>query len=138
MRTVYLYTDGGARGNPGPAGIGVQIVEDGEVKGELSKFLGYQTNNYAEYQALVHGLRLLQEMYGASLQECTVIARLDSELVVKQLNHIYQVKDATLKGLFAEAEELRQHIPHITFTHIERAENKEADRLANVAMDASA
>ncbi|NBD73734.1 reverse transcriptase-like protein [Patescibacteria group bacterium] len=138
MRTVYLYTDGGARGNPGPAGIGVQIVEDGEVKGELAKYLAHQTNNVAEYQALIHGLELLIQTYGAALAECNVIVRMDSELIVRQLTHVYRVKDPTLKTLFARVEELRQQVPHLTLSHVSREENAEADRLANEAMDTGA
>lgn len=131
---VRLYTDGGARGNPGPAGAGavLKVVKDGEeeVVDSLKKFLGETTNNQAEYKALILGLERAK-----SLGVKTVEAFMDSQLAVKQLNREYKVKDAELGKRFLEVWNLAQGFDGVTFTHIRREKNSEADALVNEAID---
>ena len=124
-----LHTDGGARGNPGPAGIGAVLVIDGEKK-FYKKYIGKTTNNQAEYQALVLGLEKAKEA-GAQEVECF----LDSELVVKQLNREYKVKDKELAVQFVRVWNLAQQFKLVKFTHIFRESNKEADKMVNEAID---
>ncbi len=138
MQKVTLYTDGGARGNPGPAGAGVYITdEQGKALKEISKFLGHQTNNYAEYEAVVEGLQGLKKMFGAAkLKTMTIEVKMDSELVARQLSGKYQIKEPTLFPQFIKVHNLCvSTFPRISFTHIRREQNKDADRLANQAMD---
>lgn len=137
METWTCYTDGGARGNPGPSGIGIVIVDPkGVVKSESSQFLGNGTNNYAEYAAVVLALTELKRILGKKTKEVKVEIKLDSELVKKQLSGEYQIKEPSLVPQFIEIHNLRvSAYPHISFTHIPREKNKDADRLANVAMD---
>ena len=136
MEHLVIYTDGGARGNPGPSGIGVVIQDEkGEVLHELSTYLGAQTNNFAEYEALIEALTLVVREYGDRLPALSLEVRMDSELVVRQLNGIYKVKEPTLKIQFARVASLRAKLPRIIFTHIRREQNKRADLLANEAMD---
>lgn len=128
---LISYTDGGARGNPGPAGIGVVLQnKDSETIGEWSEFLGIATNNQAEYKALLLALKQAVAL-GAIELEC----RLDSELVVKQLKGEYKVKHPDLKPLFEQAKSLISQIKNVSFKHIPRELNKQADLLANQAMD---
>lgn len=128
---LISYTDGGARGNPGPAGIGVVLQnKDGETVGEWSEFLGIATNNQAEYKALLLALKQAVAL-GAVELEC----RLDSELVVKQLKGEYKVKHPDLKPLFEQAKGLISQIKNVSFKHIPRELNRRADQLANQAMD---
>lgn len=137
MEKIIAYTDGGARGNPGPSGIGIHIQqENGTVIKEISQFLGNATNNFAEYNAVMVALQTLKAMFGKKTKEMHFEICLDSELVKKQLNAEYQIKEPGLVPFFIEIHNLRvSAFPHITFTHIPRAKNKEADRLANEAMD---
>lgn len=127
---LKIYTDGGAIGNPGPAGLGVVICDEkGEILAEHSKYIGEATNNQAEYQALILALEKAKQM-GAKNLECF----LDSELVVKQLNGEYRVKDKDLGPLFIKVWNLKQGFKKITFCHIPREKNKEADRLVGKAV----
>lgn len=137
MQKILAYTDGGARGNPGPAGIGVYIIrEDGSVLKEVSEFLGNATNNFAEYQAVMVALQTLKQMYGKQTKEMEFEIRMDSELVQKQLNNEYQIKEPGLVPHFIEIHNMRvTSFPSISFVHVRREENTEADRLANEAMD---
>jgi ribonuclease HI len=128
MKTI-LHTDGGARGNPGPAGIGVVLEIDGR-KEQFKKYIGEATNNQAEYQALILGLEKAKAA-GATEVECL----LDSELVVKQLNREYKVKNEGIAPLFVKVWNLAQGFEKISFKHIFRESNKEADRLVNEAID---
>ncbi len=126
-----LYTDGAARGNPGPAGAGAYIcTEDGKIVAEIAEYLGETTNNVAEYKGLLYGLERLVEL-GA--QEVEVLA--DSELMVKQLNGLYRVKHPNLIPLYREAQALLKKIPSYTIRHVRREMNKDADRLSNEAID---
>lgn len=129
MKAV-LYTDGGARGNPGPAGIGyVILLEDGREIA-AGEYIGEATNNQAEYRALLAGMQRARKEKIEEL-EC----RLDSELVVKQLNGEYRVKDVDLKPRFEEVKSLAAAFFHISFTHVLREKNKPADKLVNKAVD---
>ncbi len=126
-----MFSDGGARGNPGPAGIGVVITTPEGETIEISQYIGKATNNQAEYRALLEGVRELVKRKAVNVQ-----CFLDSELLVKQLNREYRVKDGELGKLFLEVLKLTGHFSSITFTHVRRESNKEADRLVNRALDA--
>ncbi len=126
-----LFTDGGARGNPGPAAIGAVIQDTkGNVIAEISEYIGTATNNYAEYSALMKGLARARAL-GCSEIACF----LDSELVVKQLNGQYKVKNKDLAKLFIHIHNVRLKFKKITFSAIPREKNKLADKLVNQALD---
>jgi ribonuclease HI len=128
-----LYTDGGSRGNPGPAGIGAVLLSaDGDVVDELSQFIGGATNNVAEYQALLAGLELALDR---EVEQLDVF--LDSELVVRQLSGRYRVNDQTLKALHAQAIHLMHKFRQIDVQHVRREQNVAADALVNQALDAA-
>ena len=130
--TLHLFTDGGSRGNPGHAAIGC-ILEDpisGTVVKEHYERIGEQTNNIAEYFALIRGLELAQ-----SYQPNRLIAHLDSELVVKQVNGDSKVKMPTLQPLVQKVQELASELPDVVFTYIPREDNYRADALVNRALD---
>ena len=130
-KKIIIFSDGGARGNPGPAGIGAVLYDSKkQVLAKISKYIGEATNNQAEYQALITALKKAKELGG---QELDVF--LDSELVVKQLNREYKVKNKELAPLFLEVYNLSLNFSKITFTHVYRESNKEADRLVNEALD---
>ena len=117
---IVAYIDGGARGNPGPAGYGVRIEDvGGELLQELHGALGVATNNVAEYNGLLAALR-----YAAARGERHVQVRADSDLLVKQMRGEYRVKNEGLKPLFLEACALVRRIGHVTFTHVPRGQNK--------------
>lgn len=132
---VVVEADGGSRGNPGPAGYGAVVFEagTGEVLAERAEGLGVTTNNVAEYQGLVAGLRAAAEL-GAEV----VAVRMDSKLVVEQMSGRWQIKHAALKPLAQQAREISEAFDKVTYAWIPRAENAHADRLANEAMDAQA
>lgn len=138
METIIAYTDGGSRGNPGPAAVGVYIQnEAGDVLKEVSETIGNSTNNFAEYHGVLRALQTLKEMYGKASKEMQFEIRMDSELVKKQLNHEYQIKEPGLIPFFIEIHNLRvANFPNLTLTHVKREFNKEADRLVNEALDA--
>lgn len=131
MKTINLYTDGGARGNPGPAAIGAVAFDAQDVVFEISRCIGESTNNQAEYLALLEGLK---ECVNQKITK--VDCFLDSELIVKQMNGEYKVKDIKLKPLHNEVIDLSKKFISITYTHIPRAKNKQADALVNKALDA--
>lgn len=127
----FIYIDGAARGNPGEAGIGIVIQEaQGEKIRQLYKYIGQTTNNIAEYTALVYGL---QEALMLGLKEVTILS--DSELLIKQLNGEYRVKNASLKSLYEQFLHLKPGFNKLEVKQIGRAENKEADKFANQAID---
>ncbi|MFA5029333.1 MAG: ribonuclease HI family protein [Patescibacteria group bacterium] len=128
-KKAILYTDGGARGNPGPAGIG-GVLKLGERIEKFKKYIGEATNNQAEYWALILGLEKAKDL-GVEELDCF----LDSELVVKQLNKEYRVKDKDLAPLFVKVWNLSVNFKKITFKHIFREQNKLADKLVNEAID---
>jgi len=128
---LIIYTDGGARGNPGPAGIGAIIYDEGEnILAELSEYIGIATNNQAEYRAVILALKKAIE-----LQASEIDFYLDSELVVKQLNGEYRVRNKDLMPIFLEIKNYLKNFSQVSFSHVRRELNKEADRLANEAMD---
>lgn len=130
-KKMYLYADGGSRGNPGPAGIGIIILDGAKKKiKESFKYIGETTNNIAEYNALILGLE-----EALALKADEVIVNLDSELIVKQLNGEYKVKDAGMKELFGRALNMLKRFGSFEIRHIDRAKNKEADRLVNKAIN---
>jgi ribonuclease HI len=132
MTTAYI--DGGSRGNPGPAGYGVQIVDsDGQVLAELHQALDHATNNVAEYQGLLAALDWALNQGIRALH-----IRSDSELLVRQLKGEYRVKNPGLQPLYQEARERAAWIGKVTFEHVRREFNRDADRLANLAMDEAA
>lgn len=133
--SITIFTDGGARGNPGPAGAGGVVLKDGEEVAVVSKFLGTQTNNWAEYEALVLTLEAARDVFGGEITELVTVY-MDSELIVKQMRGEYKVKDAALKKQNMKVHELANaHFPRITFEHVRREDNTRADELANEAMD---
>jgi ribonuclease HI len=132
-RRLVLYTDGAARGNPGPAGAGVHIeAEDGSVLAEVAVYLGSTTNNVAEYMALLAGLERAGELGAREVE-----VRSDSELMVRQMSGRYKVRNEALQALHARAHELAAGFDRVRYVHVRREQNRDADRLANRAIDAS-
>jgi ribonuclease HI len=128
---LIAHSDGGARGNPGPAGYGVVIKdESGKKVAALSEYLGHQTNNFAEYQGLIAALEYAIKNGPKALKLIS-----DSELLVRQIKGIYKVKNAVLQDLHARAKELIAQLDWFSIGHAFREQNQEADRLANEAMD---
>ncbi len=131
---LTIYTDGGARGNPGPAGIGAVLYDEQKnIVAEISEYIGETTNNQAEYKAVVAAITKAKELGAKELD-----FYLDSELVVKQLNREYKVKNKGLAPLFVQIYNAILNFKKVSFSHVRREFNKEADRLANLAMDAKA
>ena len=136
MEKIIIHTDGGARGNPGPAGIGVVISDaEGNVLANISKYIGEQTNNFAEYEALIIALAAVREMFGSKIHDMQVTVYMDSELVVRQLTGAYRVKDPALKEQFARVGQLAGTLKHISYNHVYREKNANADKLVNAAID---
>jgi ribonuclease HI len=128
---IVAYIDGGARGNPGPAGFGVRVEEpDGTLIEEFAESIGTATNNVAEYRALLAALEWAKRHGHAQLH-----VRSDSLLLVQQMLGNYKVKNPGLQPLHARARMLAHEIGHVTFEHVGRSLNEHADRLANTAMD---
>lgn len=133
IEDVLIYSDGGARGNPGPSGIGVVVCSDkGSILYEHQEFTGVKTNNQAEYTALIKALEIARD-YKAKNVKCYM----DSELLVKQLNGEYKVRNPVLRGLFQKARTLEKGFKGITYNHVPRTNEKIqiADRLVNMAID---
>ena len=131
MSSFVIYTDGASRGNPGPASLGVVILDEkGNIVKEISETLGDQTNNFAEYTAVIRGL---EEAISLGAKKLTV--RSDSQLLVRQLCGQYKVKSSVIMPLFRKCKELIAKIEEFNCEHIPREENEEADRLANLALD---
>jgi ribonuclease HI len=131
MISAELFTDGGARGNPGPAGIGCILkfkIQNSKCK--IREYIGTATNNQAEYQALIAGLKLART---EGVEDLRVF--MDSELIVQQLHGHYRVKNEGLKPLFAEVLKLTNKFKKISFHHLVREKNAEADKLVNEAID---
>lgn len=128
---IEIFIDGGARGNPGPAGIGVLILDGtGKKLKEVSKYIGEATNNIAEYNALLYGLE-----EALILRADQIKINLDSELVAKQLGGEYRVKDENLRPLFERAVNMLKSFKNFEINHIVREKNKEADKLVNKAIN---
>ena len=132
LKKLLINTDGGARGNPGPAGIGVVIRDEHEtVIFEHGAYIGEQTNNFAEYSALIKALETARDLGGTDL-----LVRMDSELIVKQMQGLYKIKEPTLQELAGKVLKLKGNFKSVVFTHIRREFNKDADRMVNQALDA--
>jgi ribonuclease HI len=128
-----LFTDGGARGNPGPAAYGFVLEsEDGTVLAAEGEAIGTATNNVAEYSGLVAGLQKAVELH---VPEVEVVS--DSELMVKQMRGEYRVKNEALRGLYEEATALARRLGNVEYRHVKRAHNELADKLVNDALDAA-
>lgn len=127
---LVIHVDGGARGNPGPAGAGVVIADSGGPVFEAGFFLGAQTNNAAEYMALIHALRHVE-----SLGVRPLMIRCDSELIVRQITGVYRVKSPALRPLHEQVQMLLLRVPRWQIEHVRREQNARADELANMAMD---
>mgnify|MGYP001573614027 CR=1 FL=1 len=134
---IIIYADGGSRGNPGSAGIGVFITnEKGKMIKEYSSFLGVKTNNEAEYESVILGLQKIKSLLGKeNIKSADIEVRIDSELVARQLGGVYKIENEKLAPLFLKIWNLKMDFGKIIFKHIPREQNKEADRLANEAMD---
>ena len=131
-KKLIVYTDGGARGNPGPAAFGVVIGET-YMHGE---YIGETTNNVAEYSGLVYALKHAKKGTDeADMAKVDLEVRMDSELIVKQMKGEYKVKNEGLKPLFLEAKKFISHFHSVSFVHIPREKNKEADAMVNKALD---
>ena len=132
MSTLIVWTDGAARGNPGPAGAGAHLTTpEGDVVGEIAEGLGETTNNVAEYTAAIRGLERAAEL-GAT----DVVLRSDSQLLINQLTGRYRVKSEHLQPLYRRLRELVRGFERVRFEHVPRERNREADRLANEGVDA--
>lgn len=145
---LIIYTDGGARGNPGPAAIGVVIYDESafakvsaDKKGaaikKYSEYLGEKTNNEAEYEALIFAFKKIKALYGKEkIKQMEIEIKSDSELIVKQLNHEYKIQEENLQALFIKIWNTLIDFGRVKFIHIPREKNKEADRLVNECLDA--
>ncbi|MGA2667240.1 MAG: ribonuclease HI family protein [Patescibacteria group bacterium] len=130
---IKIFSDGGARGNPGPAGIGV-IIDAVEKKHEISKYIDEATNNQAEYQAVIEALSWVKE--NLETDNLEIECFLDSELIVEQLNQRYKLKNEGLKPLFWQVRDLVMNLGgRVTFKYISRERNQKADQLVNIAID---
>lgn len=132
MKKLIINTDGGSRGNPGAAGIGV-IIRDAQenIIFEHGAYIGETTNNVAEYSALIKALETARDMGATDL-----LVRMDSELIVKQMQGLYKIKEPTLQELAQTVIKLKGGFAHVVFTHVRREFNKEADAQVNKALDA--
>lgn len=136
-----LYADGGSRGNPGPAGAGAVVFDTtGKRIVEVADYLGVTTNNVAEYEALLRGLTALHEAFHPTyFNHVQVLVRMDSKLAIEQLNGNYKVKHPNLIPRYLQVKNvIARHFPQVTFEHIRREFNADADALANEAMDRGA
>lgn len=131
MKKLVIFTDGGARGNPGPSGIGAVLKDEaGIIVAEISEYIGETTNNQAEYRAVIAAIEMAKNLGASELDFF-----LDSELVVKQLNREYKVRDKDLAPLFMKIYNAMMGFKKVTFKHVRREFNAEADRLVNEALD---
>lgn len=133
MEKIIIYTDGGSRNNPGPAAVGVWVETLNKKFGE---YIGEKTNNEAEYEALIFGLKKLKSILGKNKTKGYEInCCLDSELVVKQLNHEYKLTEEHIQKLFIQVWNLMLDFGRVTFNHVPREKNKIADSLVNQVLD---
>lgn len=134
-KTITIHTDGGSRGNPGSAAIGV-VIEGVSDKKEYGEYIGVTTNNEAEYRAVIFALKKLKQLVGNDKAEISrIVFYMDSELLVKQLTHQYKVKEENIQKLFLEVHNLQLDFGKVEFKHILRGKNIEADRLVNQVLD---
>jgi len=133
---LNIYTDGGARGNPGPAAIGIVIQQEGQVLKKYGETIGQATNNQAEYQAIIFAMKKAKLLFGKKkAKQMELEFYSDSELIVKQLNRQYKIKEEDLQPLFIKTLNLIIDFGKVSFKYIPRSKNKEADRLLNQALD---
>lgn len=137
MKKIIIYTDGGSRGNPGPAAIGIVFCnEKGQKIKEFSEYLGEATNNETEYQAAIFALKKFKALFGKKIAtRSDVELRSDSELLVQQLSGKYKILDSKMQPLFLQLWNLKLDFKNVKFKLISREKNKEADRLVNQALD---
>lgn len=128
---IEVFCDGGARGNPGPAAYGFVVKQNGTIIHEESDFLGIGTNNFAEYTALIKALEYLTQKYHRE----EVNFFLDSLLVVNQMSGLYKIKSASIRELVIKVRELESNFKSVSYNHVPRSMNKEADKLVNFALD---
>jgi len=136
---ITIYTDGGARGNPGPSAIGVVISQEGQIVKKYGEYIGEGTNNQAEYKAVIFALKKVKQLFGKQkAKEAEIDVFSDSELLVKHINHQYKIKEGELQSLFLEVWNLMLDFKQINFKHTRREKNKEADEMVNQALDEKA
>ncbi len=137
MKKIIIYTDGGSRGNPGPAATGAVFCnEKGQIIKKYSNFLGETTNNEAEYKAVIFALEKFKALFGKKLAALTEIeVRSDSELLIRQLNGEYKTLEPNIQSLFLTIWNLKIDFKKVKFKLISREKNKEADRLVNEVLD---
>ena len=136
MTSFTIHADGGSRGNPGPSGAGAMIRDHlGNSVASVSQYLGTRTNNYAEYEAVILAFETLAKIVRKKVGATEVVVKMDSELVVKQMKGLYKVKHPVLKGQYARLIQVIGAFGKVSFTHVPRAQNSDADALANEAMD---
>jgi ribonuclease HI len=134
MEKIVMYTDGGSRNNPGPAGVGVYIET---LHKQFGHYIGERTNNEAEYEAVIFGLKKIKQLIGKDkTKDIEMEIYLDSELVERQLNHIYKIKEENIQKLFIEVWNMMLDFGKVSFYHIPREKNKIADKMVNEALDA--
>ncbi len=134
---VIAYTDGGSRGNPGEAALGIVICDtSGKILKEYGERLGIRTNNEAEYEAVLFALKKIKQLYGKEkIGKMSLEVRMDSELVCKQLSNIYKIENEKLYPIFIAIHNLSLDFGNITWKHVPREKNKDADRMVNDALD---
>ncbi len=137
---INIYTDGGARGNPGPAALGAVLRDaEGRLIKEYGEYLGIKTNNEAEYEAIIFALKKAKQLLGKkNAKAAEIILHTDSELVERQLGGKYKIEDEKLQPLFIKVWNLRVELGNVSFRHITRDKNKDADRMVNEALDREA
>ncbi|MBI2062771.1 MAG: ribonuclease HI family protein [Candidatus Yanofskybacteria bacterium] len=137
MSKYLIHTDGGSRGNPGPAAIGVVIESaDGSLKKEYGEYIGKTTNNDAEYQAVIFALKKIKLLIGKqTASEAEIKVHVDSELVERQLSGHYKIMDRNIQQHFIEIWNMKMDFASVTFKHIPREDNSGADRLVNAVLD---
>ena len=134
---IITYTDGGSRGNPGPAALGAVICDHtGKILKEYSQVLGRKTNNEAEYEAVIFALKKVKQLFGKEkAKKMHVEMRMDSEFVVKQMTGKYKIEEERMVPLFIAVWNLKLDFANVDFVHVRREQNKDADRLVNEALD---
>ncbi|MBI2598803.1 ribonuclease HI family protein [Candidatus Curtissbacteria bacterium] len=130
-KPITIFTDGGARGNPGPAAYGFVVKADGKIVKEAGGALGIATNNFAEYTAVIRALEFAKGQFAGR----DIKFYMDSNLVAAQLSGLFKVKNASIRDLVFKIRQLESSFGQITYTHVPREKNKEADRLVNEALD---
>jgi len=137
MKKIIIYIDGGSRGNPGPSALGALFLDEkGNILKKYSEFLGKKTNNEAEYEALIFALKKAKLLFGKKeVKNLDLEIKSDSELLVKQMNGEYKIKNPNIQQLFLLAWNLKIDFNKVRFFHIPREQNKEADALVNKALD---